>query len=299
MKIYLLLLLLAHVSPVLGQINMQDSTVQAITYWSKGERQSYRIESLKVKANAVDTVLLEHRIDDVEITVLQETKKSYTIEWRYKSNDTRVQNPDLEKMMYDVEDEFRIVYRTDENGIFEELTNWREVKSQFERGLKKWVERNRHLPRVEEAYELAKKTYLDQGKLAFYFLKPIVQFHHFYGFKYKLGRKFDVYPEEAASSSENAPASVKSQRMLMDIYPDKSYFRLESLTEVTLAPPQEVTKKAHGEAIPKDKPLDKIVNMVILRSLMHESGWVIESDFTSVVSSSDETIMYMQKIRLK
>lgn len=68
----------------LGQINMADSTVQVIGYWDNKEKQTYSVTYDKYQLKAADTLSKEQINYEVEVTIIDSTAKSYTIEWFYK-----------------------------------------------------------------------------------------------------------------------------------------------------------------------------------------------------------------------
>lgn len=65
---------------IFGQINMQDSSVQVVGYWNKNETQSYTITDEKYKVQNGDTTAREFYKFDVDITIIDSTADSYTIE---------------------------------------------------------------------------------------------------------------------------------------------------------------------------------------------------------------------------
>lgn len=128
MKIRILtILLLITGMATFGQINMADSTVQVITYWEQGEKQNYSVVTGSIKIKDSDTTSREITTYDVEITVLQADDKSYTVEWYYKNFKTDSQNVPVQKIMSIAKD-IKVVYRTDELGIFVEVVNWKEIR---------------------------------------------------------------------------------------------------------------------------------------------------------------------------
>src|SRR5690349_4032043 len=96
-----------------GQINMEDSTVQAIGYWDKNEKQSYSVNTDKYKLKGEDTTSKENMKYDVEITILDSTAQSYTIEWFYK-NFLMDTNSELVKKIMSVAEDMKVIIKTDE-----------------------------------------------------------------------------------------------------------------------------------------------------------------------------------------
>ena len=61
---------------VFGQINMEDSTAQVISYWSIGEKQSYSMSLQKIKLEGTDTTENVLMTYDVDISVIDSTAQS-------------------------------------------------------------------------------------------------------------------------------------------------------------------------------------------------------------------------------
>lgn len=56
----------AFATTAFGQINMEDSTAQVISYWNIGDKQSYSMSLQKIKLKGADTtenVLLTYEVD--------------------------------------------------------------------------------------------------------------------------------------------------------------------------------------------------------------------------------------------
>lgn len=108
---------------VWGQIDMNDSTVQAITYWNKGDKALYSITSVNTKTTTDgDTVSSDTTYYDMELLVKKAKANSYTVQWTYTN--FRSNNPDwvsfpLGKML----EGYRLVYEIDELGTFKLLKN--------------------------------------------------------------------------------------------------------------------------------------------------------------------------------
>ena len=81
-----------------GQINMEDSTAQVISYWSIGDKQSYSMSLQKIKLKGPDTTENVLMTYDVDITVIDSTENSYLVEWYYKNYKTNSTNEIVKKI---------------------------------------------------------------------------------------------------------------------------------------------------------------------------------------------------------
>jgi hypothetical protein len=115
-----------------AQINMLDSTAQAITYWKKGEKQNYTITTEKIKLKGSDTTSKEMTTYDVEISVANVNDKYYTIEWAYKNIKTNSSDPTIQKLM-NMTKNMKVIFKTNELGTFTEVVNWKEIKDYIQK----------------------------------------------------------------------------------------------------------------------------------------------------------------------
>lgn len=124
-KLILLLIIITSIGAK-AQINRADSTVQAITYWGLNESYAYEFiqgkdkseDGEEAKGNSVRSIL--------QVTVIDSTETSYTIEWRFLKHD--IPGIDQTAELRDLLNNKKYVYRISEMGEFEELLNWEEVR---------------------------------------------------------------------------------------------------------------------------------------------------------------------------
>jgi hypothetical protein len=189
-KFLLLLSIILTSLHVESQINYEDSTVQAITYWELNESHVYEITQSKNKSK--ETVPTDEGAmrSEVRISVIDSTETSYTIEWRFLKH--YIPNLDLIPELKDLLDKKRYIYRTNELGEFEELLNWEEVRDNTLATAKVALNSvaksnnalNDSLSRLVNTFteSLMTKEYVEQKVI-----EPINMFHSFFGAEYKLG----------------------------------------------------------------------------------------------------------------
>jgi hypothetical protein len=103
-----------------AQINMEDSTAQAIVYWDRLEKQTYKVSSEKIKLNGEDTINQTIYHYKVEITVLDSTANSYTAAWVYKEF-TGIDPTNFTQNLASIMKDVKVVFKTNELGEFEEV----------------------------------------------------------------------------------------------------------------------------------------------------------------------------------
>ena len=126
-KLALLGIMLLSTSSIYSEINMVDSTVQVIGYWDNNEKQSYTITNEKYKIIDSDTASREFLKYDVDITIIDSTANSYTIEWFYRDYSLDTENQ-LVKRLLSINEDTKVVIKTDELGAVVEVVNWEEIR---------------------------------------------------------------------------------------------------------------------------------------------------------------------------
>jgi hypothetical protein len=276
-----------------GQINMADSTAQAITYWDINEKQNYTISTEKIKIKGADTTSREITTYDVEVTVLKQTDKSYTIEWLYKNIKTNSTNSTLQKLM-NVTKDMKVVFSTDEFGAFTEVINWKEIRDNIQKSTNSLSKDFSEIPEMDKALKQIAKMYSSKEAIESAAIKDILQFHTFYGGKYTLGEVIEgqiKVPNLSGTEPFDADMSV----YLDEINEAENNFILRSnqvnKEQLTNATFDFLTKLANNMKVtpPKREDLKDLKHEIMTASRIHGSGWVVYSIQTTTVNSDNTT----------
>jgi len=275
-----------------GQINMADSTVQVITYWEEGETQYYTITKEQIQLKGIDTISVEKASYDVEITVLKETDDSYTIQWQYKN--LYSPNPITQKLL-DLTSNTKIIYKTDEMGVFIEVENWEEIKNHMEEKANVLKEELKITPEISKAIYHVAESFTTKEAIESVVLKEIQQFHAFHGFEYKLG---EILEEQTKVPNiyGNEPFDCYATTCLYEINEENNSSILRATTEIdaeqllnaTLGYLVKIAESMNIE-YPKREDIGGLKNEMHITSEIHESGWVIFSIRTATVTSDSIT----------
>lgn len=277
-----------------GQINMADSTVQVITYWDKGEKQNYTLTEEKIKIRGTDTISKDLMTCDVEITVLKETDKSYTIQWLYKNIKTNSTDPAIQKII-NMTNDMKIIFKTDELGIFLEVINWKEIKKYIQKQTKILRKDFKAIPEMDNIINQVGATYSTKEAIESTAIKEIQQFHTFHGAKFKLGEILQA--EQKGHNLYGAePFDIDLSVYLEEINEEDNNFTMRSIQAVnqeqlTNTVFDYLTKMAKKMNIPSPKreDLKDLKNETLTASRIHETGWVIYSFQTTTVTLDDTT----------
>lgn len=288
------LLLFAIVTTVIAsaQINLKDSTVQTVGYWDKKEKQSYSVTTDKFKVKGKDTTSKARLTYDVEITVIDSTDKSYTLQWAY-SNFKSTSTDKIRRKLDAAPQGLKILVKTDEMGAFEEVLNWQEVRDHILRTstlLRSEFVNDKDFDVVMKEVE---KIYSTKENVEAIAINDIQQFYMFHGGKYTKGE-----PSEGSIQIANVfggkPFDADVFIYLDEINKEDDNYVLryeQSVDEKQLiaAATEYVTAiaKKIGKPIPKDFNLKEMVHQTFVGARLHEYGWPIYSILTKTVTSEE------------
>jgi len=286
-----------------GQINMADSTVQVITYWDKGEKQNYTVNEEKIKLKGTDTTSIEKTNYDVEITVLKQTHKSYTVQWLYKNVKTNNTNSIIQKMMGVVEN-MKIIYKTDELGNFVEIENWKEVRSYIQKATDALKKEFKAIPEIDKIITQVAKTNSTKDAIESTPIKEIQQFHNFHGVKYKLGKVIEGQIEGVLYGTE--PVDCDTTVCLDEINEEDNYFIIRSTQKMNK---EQLANAAFNymKILTKDTKIDLLKredlkdskSEVSTVSQISGTGWVIYSVQTAIATIDDTTSIVKREIKIQ
>ena len=301
MKIKLLTIGLLTITSVFGQINMADSTVQAIGYWEKNEMQSYVLTIDKIKIKGVDTTSRDFIKYDVDIKVIDSTETSYLLEWHYKNFTVDSKNEIMQKVMTLAED-MKVVVKTNELGVFEGVENWKEVRDYMKRMTSKLSKEYKDAPTMVKLLKQIETTYSTKEAIETNSINEIHQFLTFHGGKYKLGEEYDG-KLKVHNLYGGEPFDTDFTMYLDTIQQEDNNYILRATQTVNPEQLKEatynyicLTMKTMGMPAPSKDDLKDISNETFTASRIHGTGWLIYSIQTKVVKSDqteniDETII--------
>lgn len=287
-----------------GQINIADSTAQVISYWDKGEKKNYSVIAEKIKINGADTTSKEITTYDVEITVLNATDKSYTIEWLYKNITTNSQNPTIQKIM-NITKDMKVVFKTNELGVFVEVVNWKEIKDYIQKSTLTLRNEFKDIPEMDKIFKQIEATYSAREAIESASIKDIQQFHTFHGAKYKLGEVLEgklkvpnIYGTEPFDSDFTVYLDEINEQDNNFIMRATQEVNIEQLKNATINYLTTMSKNLKVDS-PKREDLKDLGNETLTASRIHGTGWVVYSIQTTTITSDNVTNIEERIIDIK
>ncbi len=286
-----------------AQINMEDSTVQAITYWNKGEKQNYSITERQIKLKGADTSSIEVLTYEVEIAVTDSTEKSYTIEWLYKKAVSNSTDESVQKFI-NITKNMKIIFKTNEVGIFSEVVNWKEIKDHVEKNSEILLKEFKDITK-DHVLKLVLSAYSTKQGIESNVTNDIQQFHTFYGAEYKLGQVLEAslkVPNILGPEPLDSNITVTLDELNSD---DNNYIlkatqeiNKEQLIDITFDYLKSISKNLETNPL-KREDLNGLKHETITVSQIHLHGWIINSIQVMTITSDDMTKIKERTIILK
>ena len=288
-----------------GQINIQDSTAKVLSYWYLGDQYDYEVSMQKLQISEADTLSNETFTYDVNVSVIDSTENSYTVRWHYKNYNSDSDNPVIQKIISTSED-IKVDIITDELGIIESIANWEEVRDYMIASFDSLKTEIAHLPGMEAFIEQNKSIYATEESIEAAAIQDAQQFHNFHGVQFKLNDTILVETLSPNVYYNDKPFDTDIVIILEDIDTTHNEIIIRSITEVdseqltetTFNYLTEMSKKLGTPMVNKDE-FDNLHNDVETVSLIHMSGWVIESKLWKEVYADGITQMEIRIITMK
>jgi hypothetical protein len=265
-------------SNISAQINMADSTVQVVGYWSINDTQSYDITYEKYKIKEGDTTSREFIKYEVDITIKDSTANSYIIDWFYKNYEIETDNPIVQNLMKIAED-LHVQIKTDEFGAIQEVLNWEEVRDYIQKATKILKKELKKVPNRDQIIAQVMGVYMSKEAIEGNAIKDALQFYTFHGGAYTLNEKLtgemqllnnyggdpfdtdltvslDEIDEEAGTSVIRMYQEVNSEQLT-----DATYGYLQKLGTL-------------GDQLPSREEFPALTNKIWTASRIHAAtGW--------------------------
>lgn len=291
------LLLISHLlfSNIYGQINMEDSTAQVITYWNIGERQHYLMSQQNIQIKDSDTISNELITYEVDITVLDSTENRYTVEWFYRNFQSNSTNPFSQKMARLAED-VKVVIELNELGVFQGVKNWEEIRDYMHGLLNPLLEDFKEMPQFVDVINQWMSLYSSKEAIEASAILDILQFHNFHGAMYKLGKVFEFSLQVANLYEPSHPFDAEGIVYLDELNAEDYNFIIRSEQEINSEQLTSTTynylvqmAKTLGTTAPEKSEIGPLTNVTAMASRLHETGWVIYSVETKTVTDGSTT----------
>lgn len=283
---------------------MTDSTAQVIGYWDKNEKQSYIVTQEKYKIKDSDTTSRDFYKYAVDITIVDSTANSYTIDWFYKDYEIQSENALIQKLA-SVTNDMNVRVRTNELGVFQEVINWKDVRDYILKETRLLKKETKNIPNMDDFIKQLEGMYSTKESIELGAVKEMQQFYTFHGAKYEYGNEYNA-DVKVASLYGGEPFDTKMTVWLDELNPDDNNFIIrmnqtvnaEQLTNATFDYLVKMAETLKMPA-PKREDIPEVSNDTYTASRIHGSGWIIYSIETKETKAEDQTNIEERVIEIK
>ncbi len=283
-----------------AQINVQDSTAQAVAYWSKSDLQKYKVYYNKYKIKENDTISTEKTTYNVDIKVVGAEPDSYTMEWFYHDYNMETDNQLLKKINT-IANDVTIRFKTDQFGAFKEVLNWKKVSKRIGKSVKALQKELKGLPQIKELFASLENSYKTKESIEGNAIKDILQYYAFHGSLFKLNEKL-TGETLSLNNLGGEPFKTTIEVSLDEIDPTNDTYIIRMKNTIDS---QQLTHETYqylknlkmfGDQLPKEEDFPVLTNETYTVSRIHgATGWVVYS-MESKESVSDGVLQVEQRV---
>lgn len=293
MKKLLILFFASIATTVFGQINKEESSAQVVAYWSRGETQSYSVSHQKIKLEDADTTQNLIIVYDIDVTVTEEKKDSYTVEWYYHNFRSNATN-EVRQGFIALPEGMKVAIETNELGVTKGVKNWRDVSKYMMKAIQDLRNDFKNHPDLQADFKLMEAIYTTKQGLEASGIDDAQQYYTFHGGKYFRGKDSQGKAQAPNPFDPNKPLDTTITTSLVEIDAEDKNFIVRmnqtidsiQLTEATLNYLKSVVGSTGSQASTTAE-IGKATSGMTISSLIHETGWVIYSTMEKIVENHE------------
>ena len=289
-----------------GQNVVTDTSATLITYWSEGETQTLHISQSKSKFKKGTLISEEASSYTAQIKVLEETETSYTIQWTYKNISALKSKDPFSKRIAKMTEGLKVIYKTDEVGIFSGIVNLTEIQQYMNTSLDVIISEYENNPDLAPAMNQVRAIFSSKEAIEQLVIRDIQLYHSVYGSEYILNEEYSgetLLPNVLGGDPFPAIITVEMTKLIpyrnyakfvmkQFVDPDKVMESIQNFTK-------EMAEKSGGSA-PDNQPLPKmdIYDYNEFEAQL-ETGWLSRAYYRRTVEADEAKIVESYEIILK
>lgn len=170
-----------------AQYNSTSESISVLPYWEKGDNFIYEQNEKEYQVINNDTIVKKNKTFDLQINIIEQDSISYTIEW--------ITQPDYSEIPPSILEDFktkiglqRFLYKTNKEGIFQELLNFDEIVA-YNKNIVEYFGEQIKNENDKKAFKLALEKVFGNDEVTTQLItSKINTFHLFYGNKIALNK---------------------------------------------------------------------------------------------------------------
>ncbi len=278
--------------------------MQVIGYWDLNEKQTYEVTKEKYRVQHADTTQRELVKYEVDITIVDSTASSYTIEWVYRHIDQDSEN-EFEKKLAGISNNRKVIIKTSEMGAFQEVVNWQELRDEIKGATGVVRKEFKHIPKIDLVIDKVEAMFLTKEAIESMAIKDIQQFYSFHGAVYTLGEEVSgqlQVPNNYGGEPFNSDASLILDELNVEDNNGVIWMwqtiDSKALTDATYSFLKE-SATAAGNKFPERKDFPSVQSKTTTAARIHGSGWLVYSRETKEVTADGALAFEERTIEIK
>ena len=234
----------------------EEIDIHILPKWEKGDSLNYIIH--KEKSETVNGELVKSNKGSLmaKFKVLDVAANGYKIQWLYQTDFESLGIPEKYHDALKDFSQINVVYRTDQNGVFQEVLNTAELMTNMEQSLKKFfsilkIEEPEMADDMDFAMSQTIELFKDKQLIESIAFKEIKLLHSAYG-NYFTSKEKETYQEDAPNILGGIPISIKSSFWLDTIQADQVAI-IKKESEIDEAELKQLLQKMQSQFDLKDK----------------------------------------------
>src|SRR5690349_2140348 len=189
-----------------------DTSATVVAYWKKGDKKTFVLDKI-IEKKSKEKHVVDSAKFELTVTVMEESDKGYTLEWRYKllalPKPPGMEIPGIESLCNNL----RILYTTDENGTFQEVRNLDEMISMLGKSYDLLLKSSNYPKEYEPFMNELKKMVSTKESVENLMMKDVQLFHQLYGAEYNTRKQEEDVELMNVFGGDPYPAVIDYQFM--------------------------------------------------------------------------------------
>lgn len=261
-------------SQLLAQEVIPDSSINCIAFWKNGESKTYLITRIKEKLEFGQIKSKTDLSYEVQISVIDSTDSSYTIQWISFLNSSINQPSGASMTSPSLPIGMKILFTTSETGAFKSLQNWKDIRDFYVKMLEL------SLPKTIDS---AGRAAVDKSLLLFstketaesMLIKEVQLFHSPYGYEYSLDEV--IMPAQVPTPLSKEPLPSIMRFRAYEPRQGDDHFSLTIEQDIDKAGAEKLIKDLLGQRNPKDQSLQETMDLITRFEIKDSSHYQILS----------------------
>ncbi len=167
-----------------SQNRITDTSATCIAFWNNKDTRVYQIKHSKEKLESGIQKSFAEGFYEAHLRVIDSSETGFTIEWIYKNFRTSLGSEHTLNSLNTIMEGLKIVYKTDDVGMFTELVNWEEVRDFAIANYEKAVAAKAQNKEFVAALNQIKSIFQTKENIETLLIKEVQLFHAPYGIEY-------------------------------------------------------------------------------------------------------------------